>query len=576
MFGNFRDSGDEALVAAARRGEQAAFAALFERHSARLWGFACSLAGGDLDEAQDLLQETFIRAFDRLDALEEARSLRSWLAATLKNVAFGRRETRNRREGLLAREEGAGVFAEAVPTPDDALVSRQTRQDLAAAAGRLTAESRRVFDAFHLEGRSIAEISEETGITVGAVKARLFHSRQKIKQELERMMPEKAMPGAMPEKLSINIMGEHEHDKDPLHPVRLTDKLLARHVLYACRKRPLDAGQIAQALHVDRAYIEDLLPDLVRGELMEEPLPGHYQTAFLVIEKEELERVMRGLSLMDEARPILQKHLPALQEALARTDLCRRQGYDWEELAWIALPSWIMGRGLVRQLNRLTEWGKHRIWRMPIRPVDNWYALGLGGLRLSDVAAFDCNSEETDRGGMGHVSVLALSRGHERMIDTSAQDRFVGGLLRGPNSEDALLEDSKWPDEDRDKLAGYVEKGYVRRLVDGRFELAVPVVGPEDDEMLAPIVDRVCGDLATDMLDRALNAFVDRVDEEGFGHLVPQPHYLGFVGFGLVASNVVLGCMKNGLLNEPEGERPKLGYWAWRGGRLMKGWGVGR
>ena len=287
---------------------------------------------------------------------------------------------------------------------------------------------------------------------------------------------------------------------------------------------------------------------------------------------------MDGLSIQDEALPILERRLPALQTAFGQTDLCQRQGYSWREISWIALPCWILSRGLARQVDQMTEWGKHRVWHYPIRPVDFWHALGLTGLEMADVAATDCNSHEMDNGGMGRVSLVTycLGRQNTSMIDTRDQDRFVGGLLRGPATEEALLNDSRWPDEDRQKLARYVDGGYIRRLDDGSFKLGVPVVSPEDDQILAPVVDDICAELASGTFERSLNAFVDRLDEHGFGHLLMQPHYLGFIGFLMMSSNLARSCMESGLLREPEGNSAMLGCWAWRRGRLMKSWRKGR
>lgn len=180
------------------------------------------------------------------------------------------------------------------------------------------------------------------------------------------------------------------------------------------------------------------------------------------------------------------------------------------------------------------------------------------------------------RGLLSRHLLYACRRKPLFAFDLAGQDRFVGGLLRSPATEEALLADSPWLDEDRQKLVRYVEEGYIRRLDDGRFELAVPVISPEDDEIIAPVVDSICVELASGMLERSLNAFVSRVDEQGFGHLLTQPHYLGFIGFLMITSEVIQHCQEEGHLRKPETEAPNLGCWAWLGGRLMDSWRRGR
>ena len=80
------------------------------------------------------------------------------------------------------------------------------------------------------------EISEEMGLSVGAVKARLFQGRKRLRKELEDMAPETTMPMETPETLNIEVLGSCENQHDPLHPLRQTDNLLAKRLLYFCRK----------------------------------------------------------------------------------------------------------------------------------------------------------------------------------------------------------------------------------------------------------------------------------------------------------------------------------------------------
>ena len=231
-------------------------------------------------KAQDLLQETLIHGFARLHSLESPHKIGGWLATALRRRAYSRSSASRRREELL-EQMTLTDFGMPVPTPEQEFIATQVRQDIADATLRLSVESQNVFAAFHMDGRSIADISEETGISIGAVKARLFHSRQLVRKELVTKMPDRAITTHLPSSPTVEVMGEHEHMDDPLHPARLTRSLLSRHLLYACRKKPLDAGDLARLLQTRQDYIEDTLPDLVRSELLEEPLPERYQTAFL-------------------------------------------------------------------------------------------------------------------------------------------------------------------------------------------------------------------------------------------------------------------------------------------------------
>lgn len=223
---------DAHLVAAAQEGHEWAFARLFERHSARLWPYVCALSGGEIDEAQDLLQETFVRAWSRLGELQAGAAFHAWLRTLVYRLVLDRCDKEQHRDQLLARY---AMVAEGECTPEQRLLSREIGAAIAEAAQSLSESSRRIFTAFHIEDKSIMEISEEMGLSVGAVKARLFQGRKRLRKELENMAPETTMPMETPETLNIEVIGSCENPHDPLHPLRQTDNLLAKRLLYFCR-----------------------------------------------------------------------------------------------------------------------------------------------------------------------------------------------------------------------------------------------------------------------------------------------------------------------------------------------------
>ena len=73
----------------ARDGSEKAFEAIYARHSERLWPYACAMSD-DFDDAQDLMQETFVRAYQRLHTLRSPQALASWLATLMSRLAAGR------------------------------------------------------------------------------------------------------------------------------------------------------------------------------------------------------------------------------------------------------------------------------------------------------------------------------------------------------------------------------------------------------------------------------------------------------------------------------------------------------
>ncbi len=310
---------DAHLVAAAQEGHEWAFARLFERHSARLWPYVCTLSGGEIDEAQDLLQETFVRAWSRLGELQTGAAFHAWLRTLAYRLALDRCDKQQHRDQLLARY---AMVAEGGRTPEQRLLSRELGAAIAEAAQSLSESSRRIFTAFHIEDKSIMEISEEMGLSVGAVKARLFQGRKRLRKELENMAPETTMPMEIPETLDIEVIGECKNQHNPLHPLRQTDNLLAKRLLYFCRKSAKSVEELARLLHADKAYVQDIVPGLVEGEMLEEPFPGRYQTAFLFMVRQEYLPLEESVHSVREGVAILKRRLPQLRGALSHTSLC--------------------------------------------------------------------------------------------------------------------------------------------------------------------------------------------------------------------------------------------------------------
>ena len=575
---------DAHLVAVAQEGHEWAFARLFERHSAQLWPYACTLSGGEIDEAQDLLQETFVRAWSRLGELQAGAAFHAWLRTLVYRLALDRCDKQQHRDQLLARY---AMVAEGERTPEQRLLSRELGAAIAEAAQSLSESSRRIFTAFHIEDKSIMEISEEMGLSVGAVKARLFQGRKKLRKELENMAPETTMPMETPETLNIEVIGSCENQHDPLHPLRQTDNLLARRLLYFCRKSAKSIEELARLLHADRAYVQDIVPSLVEGEVLEEPFPGRYQTGFLFMASQEyLPLFEESVHSVWEGIPILKRRLPQFREALSHTSLCGWQGFTWEELAWTALPQWIVMRGLGRQVSSLPNWGKHRILTYPLRPMDFWYLLGNCGAEKEPSLWFAGMMTEGDDMGMGNLAEPRLRVGGDYRKTLRYEDlaRFVGRLCSGPISEEDLLGDADeedWLDdadeEARSRLAEYSEEGYLVQLEDGRWQLGMPVVTEADEERLIGTIDAICAELADNVLDGAITAFAEKVDELEFSHLLGQPHYLGFLGFLATCKELIVACREEGLIPDPVDPPKGFGCHAWYGApRIMRAWSMGR
>lgn len=173
------DATDAELIAQWQRGDQRAAAALVERHAQPLARFAASL--GERDGVDELVQDTFVRAFQSLDTFRADSSLRTWLFTICKRLVLDRkRSERRRRDGVELDEGHAVVGYDAL----DGLVAEETAQRVQEAVGRLTPLQREVFTLRVTEGMPYNEIARLVESTEGACRVHYHNAMKQIKEHL--------------------------------------------------------------------------------------------------------------------------------------------------------------------------------------------------------------------------------------------------------------------------------------------------------------------------------------------------------------------------------------------------------
>jgi len=177
------DHDDESgLVASAVRGDCAAFEKLYRRHRDRIYGLLWRLCGGDAALAEDLLQEAFIRAWQKLDSFRGDSQFGTWLHKLSANVALSDRRSQLRR---MKREIVLDEAIERTATGAKDVHAGQ-RMDLEKAIAGLPERARTVLVLYDIEGYSHAEIAEITGMAVGSSKAQLHRARNLVREELDK------------------------------------------------------------------------------------------------------------------------------------------------------------------------------------------------------------------------------------------------------------------------------------------------------------------------------------------------------------------------------------------------------
>lgn len=167
------------LVEAVQRGDEDAFSRLVEHYTDRGYAFALSILGEPAD-AEDALQDAFIRALERIDQLSAGSPFGPWFYRVLRSTCLNLR----RREDLRRGDEiPASASGEADPERD--LEDRMSRRRILVALEKLPEMQRAAVTLYHLEGYSHREVAKILNIAPGTSRAHVHHGRNALREILE-------------------------------------------------------------------------------------------------------------------------------------------------------------------------------------------------------------------------------------------------------------------------------------------------------------------------------------------------------------------------------------------------------
>jgi RNA polymerase sigma factor (sigma-70 family) len=232
------DCSDEELVAAIRRGSDAAFEELYSRYSGRIGSYVRGMVS-DHGRAEDITQEIFIAALRRMRDTERPISFKPWIYEIAKNACIDSfRRTRRAQEISLDTDEGLSSADRGrltvVTTPDAALDSKQAIQNLRGAFGSLSDSHHEILVLRELEGRSYSDIGARLGMSRPVVESTLFRARRRLAEEYDE--------------LTSGRRCEFVHkmvDSGPHYSLGIRDRRrIARHLAHcqACRAHARSAG----------------------------------------------------------------------------------------------------------------------------------------------------------------------------------------------------------------------------------------------------------------------------------------------------------------------------------------------
>ncbi len=171
---------DAVLARRVQRGDRNAFARLVRRYLRPVHAVASSFLSQEAD-VEDVAQEVFLRALDRIETYDPERPFAPWLYQIARNAARRRLDRRARRRSGPLPDEGLEDESE---DPAEDLEQAEIRRRVEAAVARLPGRQRTVFRLLDVEGFSAEDAAEMLGLTAGTVRSHLSRARSALRAEL--------------------------------------------------------------------------------------------------------------------------------------------------------------------------------------------------------------------------------------------------------------------------------------------------------------------------------------------------------------------------------------------------------
>ncbi len=200
ITGNGGPAATDKLVVAAQQGNQEAFGALVDEYQDNIYNYVARMIR-DRTEAEDIAQETFVKAYQALGKFRGASSFQTWLYRIASNLAIDtiRRRTRHGSVSLeqsVETDEGQvpRQWPDEGPGPFEQVEIAETQQAVREAIATLSPKLRTVIVLYDLEGLSYRQIADILGCPLGTVKSRLFNARNQLQDILAERLTGEELP----------------------------------------------------------------------------------------------------------------------------------------------------------------------------------------------------------------------------------------------------------------------------------------------------------------------------------------------------------------------------------------------
>ena len=178
---------DQRAIEDCQMGKKESYRVLVEKYKTRAY-YAALLYTGNSEDALDISQEAFFRAFKSIKSFEKGKSFYTWLYRILKNLCINHYHRVKKRSVVFSdveKHKGSEIIIPAISQPDQIFEEHELRDVVWQALKSLPEKDREIIILKEYQELSYKEISDVLGIPIGSVMSRLFYARQKLAKSLE-------------------------------------------------------------------------------------------------------------------------------------------------------------------------------------------------------------------------------------------------------------------------------------------------------------------------------------------------------------------------------------------------------
>ena len=173
------------LVLASQNGDRVAFGELFQRYERHVFAVAMRRLG-DFNDAQELAQEVFIKAMDKIAQLRQPECFGGWLRSITHRMAINMQIRQSR--GVSTEPEYMEANCIDEVSPDERLIESERDAQLHEGLENLREMDRQTLEAFYVRGQSLNEMSDEFDAPLGTIKRRLHVARKRLAREVAELV----------------------------------------------------------------------------------------------------------------------------------------------------------------------------------------------------------------------------------------------------------------------------------------------------------------------------------------------------------------------------------------------------